>query len=463
MRRRRLGLTAACILVSSVLAACSSGGHATSASSTTEPASPSTTAAAPASLPHTPAGAQARWLLAALSRLPIPDADVRAHFDSAFLAQVDPAAVNQALQSAADAQLASINVNQPRALVAIVTVGGHTQLRVDLAVDDGGLISGLLLRPIVKLPTVPTTWPAVDAALRSVAPKVRLFVGEVTDGTCEPIHTIDPDTPAPLGSAFKLYVLDALGRAVAAHEVSWDQQLTISAPVKSFPSGVLQDEPDGTRISVRDVAAKMISLSDNTAADMLIHLLGRSRVEAALGAAGMTDPARDLPFLTTRELFTLKLDQWPSLADRYLAADTTARRALLADTVDPSALPPATPWTTPRDIDTVEWFASARDICRVYASLGALARRPGLAPIADVFALNDGGLGLDAAQWQTTWFKGGSEPGVLTLNYLATTRSGHTYVVSALAENASAPIDKAGASLDMASAIKGAFALAARP
>ena len=92
-----------------------------------------------------------------------------------------------------------------------------------------------------------------------------------------------------------------------------------------------------------------------------------------------------------------------------------------------------------------------------------LARRPGLAPIGDVFALNDGGLGLDAAQWQTTWFKGGSEPGVLTLNYLATTRSGHTYVVSALAENASAPIDEAGASLDMASAIKGAFAAAAHP
>ena len=299
--------------------------------------------------------------------------------------------------------------------------------------------------------------------MRSVAPKVRLFVGEVTDGTCEPIHTIDPDTPAPLGSAFKLYVLDALGRAVASHEVSWDQQLTISAPVKSLPSGVLQDEPDGTRISVRDVAAKMISVSDNTAADMLIHLLGRSRVEAALGAAGMTDPARDLPFLTTRELFTLKLDQWPTLADRYLAADPAGRRALLARTVDPSALPPPTPWTTPRDIDTVEWFASARDICRVYASLDALARRPGLAPINDVFALNDGGLGLDPAQWQTTWFKGGSEPGVLTLNYLATTRTGHTYVVSALAENPSAPIDKASASLDMASAIKGAFVLAARP
>ena len=29
----------------------------------------------------------------------------------------------------------------------------------------------------------------------------------------------------------------------------------------------------------------------------------------------------------------------------------------------------AAEWTTPRDISSLEWFASANDICRVYASL----------------------------------------------------------------------------------------------
>ena len=446
-----------------MLVACSSDGRVTSASTTTKPAAPSTTAPASASLPDTRAGAQARWLLAALGHLPILDPDVRAHFDAAFLAQASPATLNQALRSAADARLVSISANQPNALVAIVAVSGHSRLRVDLSVDARGLIGGLFLRPIANVPPAPTTWSGVDAALRSVAPKVHLFVAAVTNGTCEPVHAIDADTPAPLGSAFKLYVLDALGRAVASHKVSWDQRLTISAELKSLPSGELQTEPDGTQMSVRDVAAKMISISDNTAADMLIHLLGRSSVEAAVGASGMADPARDLPFLTTRELFALKLDQWPMLADRYLATDTAGRRALLAHTIDPAALPPATPWANPRDIDTVEWFASAKDICRVFASLGELARQPGLAPIGDVFAINDGGLGLDTAHWQTTWFKGGSEPGVLTLNYLATTRTGHTYVVSALAEDPAAPISKASASLVMVSAVKGAFTLADRP
>jgi beta-lactamase class A len=97
-------------------------------------------------------------------------------------------------------------------------------------------------------------------------------------------------------------VLDALGNAVASGKVHWNQQLTITAQLKSLPSGELQTEPNGTKISVQDTAAKMISISDNTAASMLINLVGRPAFEAALTTAGMADPARDRPFLTTREL-----------------------------------------------------------------------------------------------------------------------------------------------------------------
>ena len=49
-----------------------------------------------------------------------------------------------------------------------------------------------------------------------------------------------------------------------------------------------------------------------------------------------------------------------------------------------------------------------------------------------MLSLNDDGLQLDPAQWTTTWFKGGSEPGVLTLAFMATTRTGHSYVVTVL-------------------------------
>jgi beta-lactamase class A len=441
-------LIAAVVLLA---AACSSAGAPAAAKAVTPP--------------DTPAGTQLRWLTAAMAHLPISGAQARAHFDAAFLAQVSPAMLNQGLKAVASVKLLSIEVSEPGTLIALVSTSGVLpRAQVALTVDSHGLISGLRIGPATTAP-VPATWAGVDAALRSVAPQVRLLVANVSNGSCQPVHSIDPAAAAPLGSAFKLYVLDALGNAVASGKVHWRQRLTVTAQLKSLPSGELQNEPDGTQIPVQDTAAKMISISDNTAANMLISLVGRPAVQAALTTTGMAGPALDRPFLTTREMFILKLDQWPALAKRYIAANQAGRQALLASTVDRAALPTvaaAQAWTTPRDINSLEWFASADDICRAYISLAALARRPGLSPIGQVLSLNDGGLQLDPAQWKTTWFKGGSEPGVLTLAYLATTQTGHSYVVTVLAENPSRPINEATAAPILLSAIKGAFTLAAR-
>ena len=286
------------------------------------------------------AGAQLRWLIAAAAHLPLSDAQIRAHFDAAFLAQVSPTLINEALlQEAITIRLMAVTVSELSTVVADVsTYHGSSRAQVLLAVDRRGLVSLLRISPASTEP-VPASWAGVDTILHSVAPQVHLLVADVSDGSCRPLYSIDPATPAPLGSAVKLYVLNAVGSAVAAGKVRWDQPLTVTAQSKSLPPGELQTEPDGTRISVLDSAAMMISLSDNTAADMLTGLVGRSAVEAALTATGMTSPALDRPFLTTREIFVLKLDQWPALARRYVTAGEPSRRALLASTVDRAPLP----------------------------------------------------------------------------------------------------------------------------
>lgn len=497
--RRFAAAVISAVLAASVLAACSGGGSVTPSSSTaTHPA---------VTLPDTPAGAQARWLIAAMTHLPIGAAALRAHFDAGFLVPVSPASINQMLQRVGGVRLTSSRVSQPGASCAeaVVTPPVATQvtvpatqtqtpapappqpappprpakvpagrclgatvsaargpLQLTLVVDPAGLINGLRFGPVI--PPAPTTWAGVDAAVRSVAPRVRLLVARVTGRSCQPVHGINPGTAAPLASASRLYLLDALARSIASGQVSWSQPLTITAQLKSLGAGELQDQPDGSKVSVLDAAAKMISIGDNTAADVLINLVGRRAVEAALTTAGMADPSRDIPYLTTRELITLKLDQWPALAQRYIAASQAGRRALLANVVDRAPQPSATAlaaWRTPRDINSIEHFGSASDICRVYASLAALARRPGLFPVASVLEANDGGLGLDPAQWQPTWFLAGSEPGVLASTFMATTRTGHRYVVAVLAENPSAPINQATAVPVLISAIRGALTLAA--
>jgi Beta-lactamase enzyme family/ORF 12 gene product N-terminal len=424
-----------------------------------------TTGAAAATLPGTPPGAQARWLLGAIEHQPIPAAAITAHFDQVFLGKIPAAQLNGVLAHVTSVRLDTVLTSTSEFVTLGITDNGQPQI-VGLSVDAHGLINGLELAPEPSQPalTVPATWAAVDRQVQQAAPQTRLLVARLTSGGCQTVNAVDATTPAPLGSAFKLYVLDALARAIAAGTVSWNQRLTLTTQLQSLPSGDLATEPAGTQVTVMQAAQDMISSSDNTAADLLLTLVGRTAVESAAAASGMANPALDTPFLTTRELFVLKLDDWPALAGQYLAQGAAGRQAMLTGTVDrvpPSALTAAAEkaWTQPRDIGTLEWFASPADMCRVYASLAALSRQPGLAPVASILEINNGSLNLDPRQWSTTWFKGGSEPGVVTLNYLATTRAGQSYVVSVLAANPSAPIPST-ATAQLLGAIKAAFALA---
>jgi beta-lactamase class A len=475
-RRPRRGQRAWLLLVALMTAAVLAGAACSSPSASTPqgPATPAAPTSAPTAAipPDVAARAQLEWLIAAMAHLPVSEAQARVHINAAVLEVVDTASlnewlrgVNEWLETATGPKVDSIKAGEPGTVFAIISAGGTGQrARVIVTVDSRGMISSLDFSPAVTA-AVPTTWSEVDADMRSVAPRVRLLVANVTDGSCQPVHSIDADTAAQIGSVFKLYVLDALGNAVAADRFGWDQPLTVTAQFKSLPSGVLQNEPDGTQISVRDAAGKMISISDNTAADMLINLVGRSEVEATLTSTGMADPALNRPFLTTRETSILMLTQWPTLAKRYLAADEAGRRALLANTVDRLPLPTiaeAQALNTRRGIAGLGYFASANDICRVYISLADLARRPDLSPVGQALSFNDAGLELDPAQWKTTWFKGGVGPGALALAFMATTHAGQSYVVIALAENPSKPIDDLKAAPVMFAAVKGAFTLAAR-
>jgi beta-lactamase class A len=151
---------------------------------------------------------------------------------------------------------------------------------------------------------------------------------------------------------------------------------------------------------VRQTALQMISISDNTAADMLIHLAGRSAVQAQ-DRQWSDHAALNVPFLTTRELFLLKYVH-PALADQYLRLAPGQRAAFLGTAVDPLPLSQAQLQNpaSPVDIDTIEWFASPDDICRAFAGLQQLAAQPALAPLGPILSANNGG-GLDPAQWPT--------------------------------------------------------------
>ena len=114
----------------------------------------------------------------------------------------------------------------------------------------------------------------------------------------------------------------------------------------------------------------------------------------------------------------------------------------------------------PCDINSIEWFASADDMCGAFSGLAKLQGEPGLGPVGAALSTNNGGVGLGAADWPTVWFKGGSEPGVATLGYLARDSAGSTFVVIVLTEDTAQPVQESLATeVQELNLVNGAFGL----
>jgi Beta-lactamase enzyme family/ORF 12 gene product N-terminal len=417
-------------------------------------------------LPRSAAGRQLGWLLSAAPKAPLPTSEIEQHFDKTFLAAAPPAKINEVLAevpSKAPWRLVTLDAGTAGNALLAAVMTGATRLTLEIAADSDGLIGGARFALEPPLPPGPASWAALDAAARSLAPDVGFEAATIgADGHCDPIRTLAPAAARPLASMFKLYVLGAVADEVQAGRLSWGQTVALSAGLRSIPSGSLQIEPAGARYTVAQLADLMISSSDNTAADELASLAGRPAVEAQVRLTS-AHAGLDIPFLRTRELAALKYDDYPRYADAYLAASPSARLGYLHAVVDRLPLsaiePAAAALASPRDIGTIEWFASPADLCAQFARLYRDAGHAGLSPVSTAMSFNDGGIGLPSSAWPLVWFKGGSEPGVLTLGYLARSAGGQV-VVAVLELSDPRNTITASAELRALSIMHAAFALA---
>lgn len=421
-------------------------------------AAPSASPSGPITLPPTPVGTRLRWVLDVLNRPGTPPtvAEVTTTFSPTFLAQVPAAELIAVLEQIADAGPFTLTAYTPADDVSAQARidGPALALSVGLAVEPTApnRIVGLLFQPAdadaSPRASPATSWGEIDAVLDGLVSEPSMLAAEITNRSCSPIHALDADRSLAVGSTFKLYVLGELAHQVSAGLAAWDEQLAIRDDWKSLPSGIMQGMPAGTKHTLDEFARQMISISDNTAADHLIHRLGRENVEANLAAMGLADPSRMIPFLTTRELFVLKAPANADLAVAYLAADVAGRRALLAGKI--AAAPVRLEfWAEPRQIDTLEWFASTTDLCTAMAKLRGLGGQPDLGPVLDVLAVNPG-LPVDTARWPYVGFKGGSEPGVLQLTWLLRRSDDRWFVLSMTLDDPADATDHSVAAVGLA-------------
>lgn len=98
--------------------------------------------------------------------------------------------------------------------------------------------------------------------------------------------------------------------------------------------------------------------------------------------------------------------------------------------------------TVPLHIDTIEWFASARDLVAAMDWLQEAGGRKGLEPVREILAINPG-IQLPASDFEYVDFKGGSEPGVLNGTFLLQTPSRAWFAVSASWNDPDREVDQA--------------------
>lgn len=257
----------------------------------------------------------------------------------------------------------------------------------------------------------------------------------------------------PIGSAFKLYVLGELVRSIADGEHAWHEVVNLDSSLYSLPSGTLHTWPNGSPITLHSLATLMISVSDNTATDALINVLNPNKVEAIQSRMGHRTPGRNSPFLSTSDLFRLKYYDRGSLGSKYARSNRPTRLDMLNGEVRTKSLDSINLVATPVLVDSVEWFATTKDMVQAMSWLKKQNEKPCCTPIGGILAVN-AGLDIDVDMFPYVGYKGGSEPGVMNMTYLLKRKDGTWFALSASWLRKDADVDATRFAADVAHAIR---------
>lgn len=167
----------------------------------------------------------------------------------------------------------------------------------------------------------------------------------VEDG---PEVTVGGDEPVVLASVFKILVLTAYVRAVAAGELDPKERTTVTARYRIGGVGTAGFSDD-VEASWRDLAQNMMTMSDNAATDVLYHRLGGDAVNRVISDLGL---GQTRLIGCCEDLFASVIADLGGDADSdldELFEGATAEQILALDAVHPVR----TSHSTPRDVTTL--------------------------------------------------------------------------------------------------------------
>lgn len=198
----------------------------------------------------------------------------------------------------------------------------------------------------------------------------------------------------PTASVIKLPLLVTLYEDAIAGRIDLSERITYRDETKVAGSGVLQYLDDGLNPTLRDLAVLMMSVSDNTATDLLFDRVGKARIEAVMDRFGF--PSIRVPF-DIREMLMELVDMDHSKPGGY--DDLRRLLRLSAGSGGRSMIPAEADRTSPADmcrlLERIESRAildpdACTAILELMKRIQSATRIPGLLPKGTVVAHKTG-------------------------------------------------------------------------
>ena len=156
-------------------------------------------------------------------------------------------------------------------------------------------------------------WEAVRRIAAEAGPEASVAVGARVVGT-DRRWELNGELAFPAASTIKAAILVALYREVDTRRLDLETEVDVTPEAKVPGSGVLMWMRDGLRLTVADLACLMIAVSDNTASNVLLNLVGMDRVRATIADVGLSGTALNRRFLG-RAPAPDEPDNWTTAAD----------------------------------------------------------------------------------------------------------------------------------------------------
>jgi len=157
----------------------------------------------------------------------------------------------------------------------------------------------------------------IELALTSLGGRFACIVIQLDKAAPRELVTINADTLFPAASLAKLPILVEVAHQVELGHLAWETRYTVAEAACVNSTGVLADLLPGLQLTLHDLAHLMITISDNTAANILLNLVGMQAINVTMQQLGLTSTWFERKFIDF-EARKAGRDNWTTAGDMAL-------------------------------------------------------------------------------------------------------------------------------------------------